>query len=577
MAIRKKSRPSGSTTSGSGSSTRGGYVGDRQPSGRSGSAGPTVPGYNGLFGWSPTDIDVRSGIDPENRWWSVNEGNNTARLIDSLLGSLSQSGNLGENYSSLLLQLASIYQDPTTPVDPNLVASIFTSLLGYAHTQDQRQYDWAMLQDSRLYNNPTNELARLMGAGISRDAALQILSGGSAGSAGVGAGTAAPVASPVAGAGAAALNGSNAHANQMNNIYGGINTAVSALATLTQTGISVAEAVPQIQMMQAQNYMTQKQLSSFQDVDNVAQMIQSLQNVGHLDKAEIDKISNGNDLVDYLQKVAPDNDWVNHLVKSAPYQRMLGSQFGRQQFNNWWKSIRDTRDEGTLRDEFIRQQQLDNVVRELQPDLIGAELENIGADTEGKYQSIRESCYRVALIDTEIYVKTTEGKWIAKQTERYDDIVNADIALKRSQASLNSAQEDYTRTLDFGQDIQNQQLSQDFELSKEGFPILKQCYVNELQHTLAYWNTINNPEMRATEIQKWCQDVRNARYAAYLQKIQQQAVGSFAIENPQIWKLSCGFQYAGVNDFVSTSAEGAGAAVETGAVIGKYLFKAIPK
>lgn len=358
MAIRKKSRPSGSGSSGSGVTSRGG-VEDRQPFGRTGSQSGYVPGYDAGFDFNYDGMyGPFSANNPENIWWANAEGANTGRMFGALLGSLSQGGNYGQNLTDIFKLISDLYSRGAS-VDPNVITSLLTSALGYASTLDQRKYDWSLTQDSRVYNSPTNELARLMGAGISRDAALQIMSGGATAGAGVGSsGVASPVASPVAGAGAAALNSSNAHANLMNNIYGGINTGLNVLSTLTQAGLSVAEAVPQIQMLQAQQYMSQAQLGAFQDVEQVTQMIQSLQNTGMLDKTDLDKISNGNDLVDYLKKVAPDNDWVNHLVKSRPYQNMLGSQFGRQRFNDWWKSMRDTRDAGTIYDEFVHQQRL---------------------------------------------------------------------------------------------------------------------------------------------------------------------------------------------------------------------------
>lgn len=150
--------------------------------------------------------------NPENIWWSYDEGTNALQLIWQLLNNSNNGGSLSQGYADVLSQLSK-QSEAGKPINSDMVISLLMNLLSYNTTQEQRDYDYRMLNESRQYNNPQNELARLMGAGISRDAALQLMSG-SAGNLGSGSGAGATqMMSPVAGAGAAALNSSNAHNN----------------------------------------------------------------------------------------------------------------------------------------------------------------------------------------------------------------------------------------------------------------------------------------------------------------------------------------------------------------------------
>ena len=155
--------------------------------------------------------------------------------------------------------------------------SIFNNLLSYQTTQDQRQYDFNMLQEQRNYNTPTNELARLTGAGISRDAALQILSRGATGGTGVGS-DAAQMLSQSAGAGSALANGSATTQGAINSAIAGI----QALTGLVNMGFGVAQSVAQTRFIQNQNYMSRSQIDAYDATGTALPALRLIWHLNHI-------------------------------------------------------------------------------------------------------------------------------------------------------------------------------------------------------------------------------------------------------------------------------------------------------
>lgn len=311
-----------------------------------------LPGSISLGGKPST----HSAKNPENVWWSYGEGTNALQLIWQLLNNSNNGGSLSQGYADILSQLTK-QSEAGKPINPDMVISLLMNLLSYNTTQEQRDYDYRMLNESRLYNNPQNELARLMGAGISRDAALQLMSG-SAGNLGSGSGAAPQMMSPVAGAGAAALNSSNAHNNLVNQVYNGI----QLVANLFGQGVDMYSAIQSAQMLQAQNYMTQQQVGAYQQVNQVTQALQNAVTQGILEPTDLEGWSNANDVYKWLIDHA-DTNLVKPLNNSGAIAGVFGTTLGREMFNKHWQQMRESKDAGKLFDNFVRQQELDTEMR----------------------------------------------------------------------------------------------------------------------------------------------------------------------------------------------------------------------
>ena len=134
--------------------------------------------------------------------------------------------------------------------------------LNYQLELEKRGYNEQMRDEQRIYDSPTNMLARLMGAGISRDAAIQMLSG---------AGGTSPIQTEgaVAGTGLSASestrNGIESKLGIANTVFGGL----SAIGSMVSLGFSIPQAIQQTQFLRSQNYMNSLQIKAY-DSANMA-------------------------------------------------------------------------------------------------------------------------------------------------------------------------------------------------------------------------------------------------------------------------------------------------------------------
>lgn len=497
--------------------------------------------------------------------WRDISGSGSKSLLDDLVGSAfggtQAAGGLTKNGIESFLNFLSAYSSVGGTSDER-TDSLFQYILQLLSTSDQRlydqhmtenqrNYDWNLKQEQRIYDDPTNQLSRLMGAGISRDAALQILSG-SAGNVGAGGSGSMPFGSGVGAPNSQLPAPSGTMQNQrINNAL----NAINAVSQLVQSGGKLAESIEQVQALQYSNSMTAQQVQSLDDVQKSIQQIQALQMSGVLKEDDLKQLSNFDDLSDYLNKSAADNTQVADFIKSPSYQRARGSLFGLQYFNRYWQNVRDNRDAGTRLDQFIRQNDLQNALTSVSVDKCGAEMSLIGTQQKATEQSIIESCHRVAQIDADIEVLNEQGEWLRVQED--------------STRRLTDSQVNALDTQTYGQNYQNDMLRQNYELNEAGFPMMKLARVHELELTLAKMQCYTSPESLKQFQIKWLQDPKNAADVAYLQMIHNNAVGDFAQMYPNIYALSVGCQASGLNDLVRTGSS------TTNVVT--TLFKAFPK
>ena len=463
------------------------------------------------------------GGNPENIWWSRNEGMNTLDWINALLRNSNAGGSLSQGYADVLKTIVDQFNtNNNAAINPDMVMSLFNNLLSYQTTQEQREYDYKMLNESRQYNNPTNELARYMGAGISRDAALQMLSG-SAGNIGSGGGTAAAVQGPAAGAGAAALNSSNAHDNLVNQAFNGI----QMIANLVGQGLSIAQGVEQVKGMQMQNTFTQGQLAAYQSVNEVTEFLHNAQVSGLLEPSTMDGFRNAEDVFKWIID-NKDNEQLAPLMQSGAINRTFGSTFGREMFNNHWQQQNRSRTDGEILDGYIRGMHLSNNIAALQPQMISAEIENLNyqnlnLDAQSLYyfQNMQESSARIQLMNK-------QGKFV---------------------------------------DLQTKNLNLEYQINEAGFPMMKQNRIDELTLQAEKWNALfardgYNIQIQGAdglqhtpfenEILTWLGQGSNAADVLYLKQLYNNAVGSFATKYPNLYKLCTVFDQFGLFKYVTS-------------------------
>lgn len=204
---------------------------------------------------------------------------------------------------------------------------VLSAALQYFMQERTNEYNEGLRDEQRIYDNPLNQLSRLTGAGIGRDAAIELLSGGS----GSGSGAAAPFAdAPSSTAGLAPsesqVNGTSA-----------IGNAVGSAIGLVNCGIAASQAYHQSQLLKSQAEMSQQQLNAQYLAGDAYQLLSQevrrgviSDNDGHLYDS-VDSITAGlEELAKLGDKTA--QDWhgsgkIDQMRSLAPYISPLLSQF----------------------------------------------------------------------------------------------------------------------------------------------------------------------------------------------------------------------------------------------------------
>ena len=232
---------------------------------------------------------------------------------------------------------------------------LLDTLTNYLLTLENRNYNESMRDEQRIYDSPTNQLARLMGAGVSRDAAIQMLSGGSQ-----------PIQSDAPSA-AEGIAPSQSRLNGINAALAPIQTAfdaISAVGGLVSLGFSIPQAVQQTRSLKYGNFMNQQQQNAFNSVNSLTNALQTAVSNGVLTAQDLEGWSNANDAYKWLNDHA-DTNFVKPLADSGVLQGVFGSTLGREMFNSHWQQMRDARSGGDLYNSFLRQQHLEEGLKEV--------------------------------------------------------------------------------------------------------------------------------------------------------------------------------------------------------------------
>lgn len=266
----------------------------------------------------------------------------------------------GSDFTQLLAQLGIGGIDPKDAAVHDWNSELLKQILQFYITQEQRQYDKSLQADQRLYDTPTNMLARLMSAGISRDAALQMLSGGAGGS-----GAAVPYGQT--GNQASLLPASQSYANDVqaktaiaNTVFSGI----GALSGLVSLGFSIPQAIQQVNALSMQNFMSQKAMIGLKAADDVLGALQGAVQIGALSTEDMDGFSNATDALNYIND-HKDTNAFKSIFDNGSFANVYGSKLGRQMFTEAWNNVRQSKDAGTLLDQHLRQQDLQNDLAEI--------------------------------------------------------------------------------------------------------------------------------------------------------------------------------------------------------------------
>lgn len=276
----------------------------------------------------------------------------------------------GDDFTQLLAQLGIGGINPKDAAVHDWNSELLKQILQYYLTQEQRSYDQKLWNQQNLYDSPTNQLARLMGAGISRDAAIQMLSGGAGGS-----GAAVPYGET--GNQASLLPASQSFANDMqaktaiaNTVFSGI----GALSGLVSLGFSIPQAIQQVNALGMQNFMSQKAMIGLQAADDVLGALQNAVDIGALSTQDMDGFSNATDALNYIND-HKDTNAFKSVFDNGSFANVYGSKLGRQMFTEAWNNVRQSKDAGTLLDQHLLQQDLRNALFELDGQLGHKQLE----------------------------------------------------------------------------------------------------------------------------------------------------------------------------------------------------------
>lgn len=206
---------------------------------------------------------------------------------------------------------------------------LLETLLQYQLTKEGRQYNEGLRDEQRIYDDPANQLARLTGAGIGRDTAISMLSGGQQ-----------PISAEPSSV-SPGIPASQSAANAMQTVLAPLNTlfsAASAIGGLVSLGVSIPQAVEQTKALKAQNVMTSEVVNGLNAVNAVGNSIAGLVANGTLTTHDLEGFKDGNEFLNYVNDHRDTAAFSPLFVDGGSMQTLLGTRSGRDMFNQYWQS-----------------------------------------------------------------------------------------------------------------------------------------------------------------------------------------------------------------------------------------------
>lgn len=346
--------------------------------------------------------------------------------------------------------------------------------------QNSRDYNRALQLDQRIYDSPTNQLARLMGAGISRDAAIQLLSGAAGG------GSAAPIAGSAAGAGdmAAANQAGQMPLQNAMSVFGTIANIAGAIGSLGNFGLSAASLATNIAATKAatagqllSNSQLQKTLNGIETASTVVGAISSAYQAGIIDNDQ--EFSSSQDMLKFIRDNADKFEPFNSLVSSGALDGISKDVYSLDALNHAYSSWRKTKDYNIDRKHIVAMQALDEMFQDIN-------IKQVQQEIAQSQQWIQESIANV--------INSTK-------------LANADVALKFAQTDLANFQSDIAY-------IQREMNQQDLDWLTANIDDINAVRTNQIMLDAAKWNSLrNDPKAYNAEIESWLSDRQNLRSA----------------------------------------------------------------
>lgn len=545
MSSTRKRGDDSNASSGSGRSGTG--TGTGRNTNKQGSlGGPLGKGFGGNI-----VPDNPSGFQPG---WQTGYPGALWRALDAV--------NSGDpNISEALGQIINTFMSQGS-TDTEYRAKIFDAIMQYMFNQDQREYDanvtkdareyaWNQLQENRLYENPTNQLARLMGAGISRDAALQILSGaGASGSVG-GVGS--------AGTGAAHTSGYSSLGPMQ--VPGTLATqqagmVLNAMTQLVNTGMSAATAYYQAKMMSNASYMSDQQKQGYDDATYVANAFQDGIYSGNFSEFDDDAITDMNAMNAYLVEQAGNNNAAaTELLGSPQYQRMRSTMWGRKYMNDYWRQRIDSGSAGTLMQQQIRQNEANIALGEITYDEVRQEIINSKAELEN-------------IIATNDFIKTNTDLLHAQanKVDKECEEISARIKLMEEQGKTEQAKRlnmQYQNKLMKAQRLRELANAQETQMNnlvtanfldseiegKSGLDWMTDKALNDIFIDCKQLATLKDKKAWEAYANEVLSDAEKATAINLLLTQRQKAGMEWANDHPKLSRFTSALDYCGMTDF----------------------------
>lgn len=338
---------------------------------------------------SGTDIDRLLG---DKSYWS------------QLLGMLGNNADMSP-YLQMLLGIGAdnIGKIGTYPEDvrQKLVELFLNNLV----SQEQRQYDKSVVDEQRIYDSPQNQLARLMGAGISRDAALQLLNPSDQ--------------SPLVGSGSGVDAGSMTPPSQQ--VMQAFNTAagvLGAIGSLVSLGFSIPQALQQIHFMRNQNMLSDRQLKAY---DAASRAFSILNNAG----AAAESFGSAGAAIKKISTLAADGntDAQNFISQGGIKQLQDSAPFSSSTLNQLYMSERASGDYAKqfkkemksldLRNQ-LTQANVQEVYQSIQNEI--AQLRKTNVEVDKLFQDIQRQDIEISILGETYRVAAYQGH----QADFYD-------------------------------------------------------------------------------------------------------------------------------------------------------------
>lgn len=410
---------------------------------------------------------------------------------------------------------------------------LLETLLNYQLEREKRNYNESLRDEQRIYDTPTNQLARLMGAGISRDAAIQMLSGsGGSGGANVPYGDAAAAAQGVP-ASQSDLNETQRKTAIANAVFSGIDT----LANLCSLGIGIPQGIQQIKMMQAQAYLSEQNMQGYQSAQSVYNALQNGLSLGSLAADTVASWSNLDDMSKWFSENR-DTDFVRPLYDSGALDSAFGTLAGRKFMNENWQQMRKSRNDGEILDAFIRQQHLNNDLTEVNVRKGFEEINQIIAEVSKTDAEVANLMQDFIKGNIEIEILNSDKEWRPLINEAtYNDI--------RQSAYLKHAQAYLTNEQGIAQEVQN-------DIMSDAIPFLSAAYCDKAEAEFTKWRMLTqNRGALEQYAQAWVvENSENAKLAAFCDMLYKNAEYNAIKGRTGILGLCRALKECGVTDYL---------------------------